>query len=66
MEKLKLTTKVSDLKVGDVFWFSGGWKQVWGCFDSKLLFNDPYDYNVSSDDIMINSRMLVAVKYVDQ
>lgn len=65
MEKFKLTVRVHDLKIGQVFMFSGGWKKV---LDIKngLVYYKVYteQYNSShqvNDTLMAGSKMLVEV-----
>lgn len=65
MERFKLTTKVSDLKVGDVFWFSGEWARVWWIND--FVYYCPANYiGKYINTITIDSKMLVVVKDADQ
>lgn len=61
MEKMELTKRVYELQPGDIFWFSGNWREV-AVIDRDL--GDLYFKTGGHDrqSIRANSQMMVAVK----
>jgi hypothetical protein len=66
MEKFNLTVRVSDLKVGQVFWFAARWHKV-AKIDGKYVYyklwsEERQTASGKNDTIMRGSKMLVQIK----
>jgi hypothetical protein len=69
MEKFNLTVRVHELKLGQVFWFSGGWRIV-KKIDDEYLYYCGWDMqnqkqHSSLSTLMKGSQMMVETKEIE-
>lgn len=56
--------RINQLVIGEIFWFSGGWKKVYKIDDTLLYYRYHESKGGNSDTIMKNSMMLVETKEI--
>lgn len=69
MDKFNLTKRVCNLQVGDIFYFSGGWRKVLDIKNGMIYYKGYTELYLTvhqqNETLMARSQMLVQLKQSD-